>query len=57
MEIEELKKSIKDLKGLALQTEEGTDAFNTLTEAIGKSNFKIKELNEKDGSAAEPLTA
>lgn len=41
----ELKKSIKDLKGLALQTEQGSAAFNKLTAAIGKSNDKLGDLN------------
>lgn len=42
----ELKSSIKDLKGLALQTEKGSAAFNTLTAAIGSANDKLGDLND-----------
>ena len=42
----EFKKSIRELKGLALQAEEGSAAFNDVTSAIGDTNHKLKELNE-----------
>src|ERR1035437_939533 len=41
----ELRKSIKDMKGIALTAGEGTDAYNEMTDAIGSTNLKIKELN------------
>lgn len=42
----DLKKSVRDLKGLALQAGEGTEGFNELTAAIGKTNKNLRELNE-----------
>jgi hypothetical protein len=55
----EFRKSIKDLKGLAIQAGEGTAAFNDITTAIGNANHEVKELNEviatKSGNAFKNL--
>lgn len=42
----EFKKTIRELKSLALQAEEGSSAFNDVTSAIGDTNHRLKELNE-----------
>ena len=55
----ELRKSIKDLKSLALEAEEGSKAFDTLTTKIGQAEDRLKDLNEvvamKTGNNVENL--
>src|ERR1035437_144504 len=50
----ELRKSIKDMKGIALQAGEGTDAFATMTDAIGSTTLKIRELNKEITAKSGP---
>ena len=56
----ELRKSMRELKGLALTVGEGSEGFDKLTDAIGESQFKLKELNEtitlKTGNSLKQLT-
>lgn len=59
--IGDLKRSLKDLKGLALETgDSNTDAFKRITAAIGETNDRIGDLNavikSQSGEPIENLT-
>ena len=55
----ELRRSIKDMKGIALSAGVGSEAFNEMTDAIGSTNLKIRELNaaimDKSGPALKQM--
>jgi hypothetical protein len=58
----DLKKSLRELKGLALETgDSNTDAFKRITAAIGETNDKIGDLNaiikSQSGEPIENLTS
>jgi hypothetical protein len=55
--ITELKRNLKDLKGLALEVgDSNTEQFKRITDAIGKTNDKIGDLNSAiQSSSGEPI--
>jgi hypothetical protein len=53
--VAELKKALRDLKSAALQVEEGSDAFNRITQTAGELQDKIGDLNATTRALGDDL--